>query len=79
MNKFIFLGETLIIIFSNKGEFSMSNKGDKVISTKYGKGTNYNDEIEGYELVDNEEGYDYFSNNEVRREVLMRIFPSPDW
>ena len=57
----------------------MSNKFDKVISTKYGKGTNYNDEIEEYELVDNGEGYDYFSNNDGKKEALMRIFPNSDW
>ena len=52
----------------------MSNKSDKVISTKYGKGTNYNDEIDGYD-----EGYNYLSNNDGNKEVLMRIFPNPDW
>ena len=57
----------------------MSNKSDKVISTKYGKGTNYNDEIYGYELVDYDEGYNYLSNNDGNKEVLMRIFPNPDW
>ena len=57
----------------------MSNKSDKVISTKYGKGTNYNDEIDGYELVDYDEGYNYLSNNDGNKEVLMSIFPNPDW
>ena len=57
----------------------MSNKSDKVISTKYGKGTNYNDEIDGYELVDYDEGYNFLSNNDGNKEVLMRIFPNPDW
>lgn len=57
----------------------MSNKSDKVISTKYGKGTNYNDEIDGYELVDYDEGYNYLSNSDGNKEVLMRIFPNPDW
>lgn len=57
----------------------MSNKKDKVISTKYGKGTNYNDEIEGYELVDNEDEYDYSSNNDEKKEFIMRNFPNPDW
>lgn len=57
----------------------MSAKKDKVISTKYGKETNYNDEIEGYELVDDEEGYNYLSNEDGKKEFMMRIFPNPDW
>lgn len=50
---------------------------NKIISSKYGRGQDFNDYVEGFT---DEEGPDIRENNEKEvHEYTMRMFPDPDW
>ncbi|WP_294407213.1 hypothetical protein [uncultured Clostridium sp.] len=53
------------------------HKTEKIISSKYGRGNEFNDYVEGFT---DEEGPDIRKNDEHEvHEYTMRIFPDPDW
>ena len=50
---------------------------NKIISSKYGRGQDFNDYVEGFT---EEEGPDIRKNDDSKvHEYTMRIFPDPDW
>ena len=50
---------------------------NKIISSKYGRGQDFNDYVEGFT---EEEGPDIRKNDDSNvHEYTMRIFPDPDW
>lgn len=64
------------ILRSDKMSRSRYGKS-KIISSKYGRGNDFNDYVEGFT---DDEGPDIRKNDEFyTHEYTMKMFPDPDW